>query len=161
MPITVTFDLETPKSNDLNRIRGAFERLGWERLGNTAYRYPKLHSQHPTEDWLNHVIPALMMLRAFAINGPSAGFSVTKFSIDVQSSTGYNPETDVGALPAPSQNITFSLPSDAGKAFGLKNLKEWLDGIQWPYKHEAEGATEDQELEAGQPVEPVEPPGES
>jgi hypothetical protein len=102
-----------------------------------------------------------MMLRAFAINGPNAGFSVTKFSIDVQSSTGYNPKTEVGALPVPAENITFSLPSEAGKAFGLKNLKEWLDEIKWPYKNEAEDATEDQELEAGQPADLVEPPCES
>ena len=66
MPITVTFDVDRPTSQELNRIRGFFERLGWEHLGNNAYRYPKLHGQHPTEDWFNHVIPALMLLRAFA-----------------------------------------------------------------------------------------------
>ena len=65
MPITVTFDIDRPTSQELNRIRGFFERLGWEHLGNTAYRYPKLHGQHATEDWFNHVIPALMLLRAF------------------------------------------------------------------------------------------------
>lgn len=65
MPVVVTFDLKNPSSSSLNRIRGFFERLGWERLGNTAYRYPKLHGQHPTEDWFNHVIPALMLLRSF------------------------------------------------------------------------------------------------
>jgi hypothetical protein len=139
MPITVTFDLEKPKANDLNRIRGVFERLGWEHLGNTAYRYPKLHSQHHTEDWFNHVIPALMMLRAFALHAPNAGFTVTKFSIDVQSSTGYNPETGVGSLPFDGDHITFSSPSDAGKAFGKKNLKKWLDNIEWAYKKDEEG----------------------
>ncbi len=66
MPITVTFDIQRPTPQELNRIRGFFERLGWENLGNTAYRYPKLHGQHPTEGWFNHVIPALMLLRTFA-----------------------------------------------------------------------------------------------
>lgn len=146
MPITVTFDLAKPDSNDLNRIRGAFERLGWERLGNTAYRYPKLHSEHQTEDWFNHVIPGLMMLRAFALNASNAGFTVTKFSIDVQSSTGYNPETGVGVLPATGDNITFSSPSSPGKAFGLKNLKAWLDGIEWAYKNQSEDESEDDDL---------------
>lgn len=54
VPIIVTFDLSNPAPNDLNRIRGFFERLGWEHLGNMAYRYPKLHGAHPTEDWFNH-----------------------------------------------------------------------------------------------------------
>lgn len=131
MPIIVTFDLEQPLSADLNRIRSALERLGWERLGNTAYRYPKLHSEHQTEDWFNHVIPGLMILRVFALNAPNSGTTVKKFSIDVQSSTGYNPETGVGVLPAQAEEITFSSASVG--AFGLKNLKNWLDGVEWPY----------------------------
>ena len=56
----------TAHPRELNRLRGAFERLRWEHLGNTAYRYPVLGSQEPTEDWFNHVVPALMLLRAFA-----------------------------------------------------------------------------------------------
>src|SRR5208283_1169164 len=76
-----------------------------EHLGNTAYRYPKLHGQHPTEDWFNHVIPALMLLRTFAQYAPLTGCAVEKFSIDVQSSTGYNPITGVGASPLPSDQI--------------------------------------------------------
>ena len=133
MPITVTFDLKQPSPSDLNRIRGFFERLGWEHLGNTAYRYPKLHGQHPTEDWFNHVIPALMLLRAFAQYAPSTGCSVERFSIDVQSSTGYNPLSNVGTLPLPSPQITFSQPSRSGRAFGKQQLDTWLDAITWPY----------------------------
>lgn len=133
MPIVVTFDLKKPTSNDLNRIRGFFERLGWEHLGNTAYRYPKLHGQHPTEDWFNHVIPALMLLRAFARFAPQTGCTMERFSIDVQSSTGYNPVSEVGQLPLPSDHITFSQPSRAGRAFGKQQLDAWLDAITWPY----------------------------
>ena len=140
MPIIVTFDLERPSSSDLNRIRGFFERLGWEHLGNTAYRYPKLHSQHATEDWFNHVIPALMLLRAFARFAPSTGCSVGRFSIDVQSSTGYNPITGVGTLPLPSDQMTFSQPSRSGRAFGKQQLDDWLDAITWPYPAPPGGA---------------------
>jgi hypothetical protein len=133
VPIIVTFDLRNPGSADLNRIRGFFERLGWEHLGNTAYRYPKLHGQHLTEDWFNHVIPALMLLRSFARSAPLRGCTVEKFSIDVQSSTGYNPLTDVGTLPLPAAEITFSQPSRSGRAFGKQQLDAWLDAIDWPY----------------------------
>jgi len=135
MPITVTFDIKNPTSAELNRIRGFFERLGWEHLGNTAYRYPKLHGQHSTEDWFNHVIPALMLLRAFARYATLNGRNVRKFSIDVQSSTGFNPITDVGTLPLPAHEIGYSQPSKSGRAFGKRRLETWLDGIDWPYPH--------------------------
>src|SRR5438105_15043781 len=108
VPITVTFDIAGPTSAELHRIRGFFERLGWKRLGNTAYRYPKLHGQHPTEDWFNHVIPALMLLRAFARHAMESGRNIDKFSIDVQSSTGFNPVTGVGTPPLPADQITYS-----------------------------------------------------
>jgi hypothetical protein len=133
VPITVTFDIAGPTPAELNRIRGFFEWLGWERLGNTAYRYPKLHGQHPTEDWFNHVVPALMLLRAFARHAAATGRNIDKFSIDVQSSTGYNPLTGVGTPPLPADQITYSQPSRSGKKFGLQNLRDWIDGITWPY----------------------------
>ena len=66
MPIIVTFDLSRPRPRELNRIRGAFEQFGWERLGNTAYRYPPLREQPQAEDWFNRVVPALMFLRAYS-----------------------------------------------------------------------------------------------
>lgn len=140
MPIIVTFDLSRPSPSDLNRIRGFFERLGWEHLGNTAYRYPKLHGQHATEDWFNHVIPALMLLRAFARFAPTTGCFVEKFSIDVQSSTGFNPVTNVGTPPLPAEQITFSQPSRSGRAFGKQQLDAWLDAITWPYDAPTSGA---------------------
>lgn len=133
MPITVTFDVQSPTSHELNRIRGFFERLGWEHLGNTAYRYPKLHGQHPTEDWFNHVIPALMMLRAFARHAASSGRNIRKFSIDAQSSTGFNPLTDVGAPPLAADQIIYSQPSRSGRSFSQQRLETWIDDINWPY----------------------------
>jgi hypothetical protein len=133
VPIVVTFDVQSPTPQELNRIRGFFERLGWEHLGNTAYRYPKLHGQHPTEDWFNHVIPALMMLRAFARHAATTGRNLRKFSIDVQSSTGFNPITNVGTPPLPANQITYSQPSRSGRAFAKQRLEAWLDGVAWPY----------------------------
>jgi hypothetical protein len=133
VPITVTFDIQNPLPQELNRIRGFFERLGWEHLGNTAYRYPKLHGQHPTEDWFNHVIPALMLLRIFARHAASSGRNIRKFSIDVQSTTGFNPITGVGTPPLPAAEITFSQPSRSGRAFGQQNLEAWIDEVVWPY----------------------------
>jgi hypothetical protein len=133
VPITVTFDVQGPTPQELNRIRGFFERLGWEHLGNTAYRYPKLHGRHATEDWFNHVIPALMMLRAFARHAAATGRNIRKFSIDVQSSTGFNPVTNVGTLPLAAAQTTYSQPSRSGRSFAQQQLEAWIDGIDWPY----------------------------
>ncbi len=62
MPVILTLDVENAGPGEHNRIQSAFERLGWEALGGTAYRYPKLGAEQPTEDWFNHVIPALMLV---------------------------------------------------------------------------------------------------
>jgi hypothetical protein len=133
VPVIVTFDVERPTPAELNRVRGLFERLGWEHLGNTAYRYPKLHEHDAVEDWFNHVIPALMLLRAFARHLAETQRSITKFSIDVQSSTGFNPVTGVGTLPLPGSDIPFTRPSSAGAQFGLRRLIDWIDSVEWPY----------------------------
>jgi hypothetical protein len=133
MPVIVTFDVERPTSLELNRLRGVFERLGWEHLGNTAYRYPMLHERNKVEDWFNHVIPALMLLRAFARHAVDSGRSVTKFSLDVQSSTGFNPLTEVGTLPLAGDETPLSPPSSSGEKFGEQRLRDWLDGVKWPY----------------------------
>ena len=96
MPIIVTFDLSNAKDLDLHRVRSLFERFGWEHLGGTAYRYPRLEDEHSNEDWFNRVIPALMLLRALAL---AEGRGLTRFSIDVQTSTGYNSTTGIGQPP--------------------------------------------------------------
>jgi hypothetical protein len=134
VPITVTFDIQKPQPRELNRIRGVFERLGWEHLGNTAYRYPKLHDQHPAEDWFNHVIPALMLLRAFARHAARTNRGIRKFSIDVQSSAGLNPVTNVGTPPLPADQIAYSRTSKSGRDFARERLQSWIDGIPWPYQ---------------------------
>ena len=85
MPVTVTFDIVRPSSLELNRLRSAFERLGWEHLGNTAYRYPHLDEHDAVEDWFNHVVPALMLLRVFAVHLLADGRSLRKFSLAVLS----------------------------------------------------------------------------
>ena len=63
MPVTITFDIEDASVQDVNdrgRIYASFQRFGWENIGGSAWRYPALGSQNISEDWFNHVIPALM-----------------------------------------------------------------------------------------------------
>ena len=67
MPITVSFDIETDSiqdANDRTRIQVCFLRLCWEHIGGSSWRYPSLGAQPASEDWFNHVIPALMYFRS-------------------------------------------------------------------------------------------------
>ena len=139
MPVLVTFDFSQPKPAELDRIRSAFERLGWERVGNTAYRYPHLGAHPETEDWLNRVVPALMLLRALARSVAENKRSLLRYTIDAQSSTGYNAErTAAGTPPLAADEI--DLAPTTNRKFGLQNLRDWIDGIAWPYAEEEEEA---------------------
>jgi hypothetical protein len=139
LPVLVTFDLSRPEPLELNRIRGAFERLGWERVGNTAFRYPPLQ-ETPQEDWFNRVIPALMLLRALARHAAETGRAMVRFTIDVQSSTGLNQEANVGSPALPADEIDYSPPSRPGEAMSQQRLASWLDGIEWPYAPQDDAA---------------------
>lgn len=131
MPIVCTFDLTNFSPNDHNRIRAGFERLGWENLGGTAYRYPRLGTDHqPVEDWLNHVVPALMLFRAYLRTHPTV--ELTKFTLDAHSSSGYNPSSGFGTAAVSGPEAASYQPTHAAH-FGRRNLEEWLDGIQHPY----------------------------
>ncbi|MET3626966.1 hypothetical protein ABIC51_001786 [Burkholderia sp. 572] len=89
MPITVTFDIDDASvldGNDRTRILACFTRLGWERVGGSAWRYPALGTANVSEDWMNHVIPALMYLRSIACH---ANLDVYNFTIDAHSEAGH------------------------------------------------------------------------
>ncbi len=128
MPIVLTFDIKDADSVDYNRIQSMFERFGFENLGGSSYRYPQLGTQPHTEDWFNHVIPALMLFRAYAVKSKK---EIRKLTLDTQTSTGYAPIAKFGTCPKPASEIKFYNPKNA--QFGLKNLKAWLDGVDFPY----------------------------
>lgn len=131
MAVVMTFDLTGYGTNDHARIKTMFERFGWESLGGSSYRYPRLgtHDQ-PVEDWLNHVVPALMLFRTYLTSHPEV--TLKRFTIDTNSSSGYNPQTGFGVPPLPSDEAARYTPGDTGK-FGKKQLTDWLDGIVFPY----------------------------
>jgi hypothetical protein len=134
MPVLFSFDLDNYQNNDHSRIQAFFERLGWQHVGGTAYRYPRLGTDdQPVEDWFNHVIPALMLFRSFV---RSRNIQVANFTIDVQTSTGYNAGGPFGTPPLAAQGdapvVTLYDPAHPN-FFGKKKLKAWLDGIAYPY----------------------------
>ena len=101
MPITLTFDIDEASvedANDRNRIILSFRRFGWEHIGGSAWRYPALGTHNVSEDWFNHVIPALMYFRSLVEH---ANLRVTTFTIDAHSEAGHRGN----AVPALGQPI--------------------------------------------------------
>jgi hypothetical protein len=89
MPITLTFDIDDASvtdGNDRTRVIACFERFGWEHIGGSAWRYPALGTENVSEDWFNHVIPALMYFRSLVNH---ANLSVYNFTIDAHSEAGH------------------------------------------------------------------------
>src|SRR5436189_6282531 len=89
MPITLTFDIDGDSihdPNDRNRIIACFDRFGWEHVGGSAWRYPALGTANVSEDWMNHVVPALMYFRSLVEH---AGLNVYNFTIDAHSEAGH------------------------------------------------------------------------
>jgi hypothetical protein len=130
MPITVTFDFsQNTDPNDRTRIRLAFQRLGWETIGGTAYRYPPLHPQGQNqlgaEDWFNHVVPALMYMRSLI---ERRGIQVSNFTIDAFSSTGAR--LGLGPEIQPTQNVAMTLATGAdGPVLSENRLRAWLQAV--------------------------------
>jgi hypothetical protein len=133
MPIVVTFDMAGTKPAAHNRIQSLFERLDWENLGGSAYRYPKLvlpnsaKDGSDVEDWFNHVIPALSLFRAYAVLPTS---KVSKFTIDVQSSTGGSTQ---GYGHFPKNIVAKDLEQTKQQQFGQGKLVEWINNQTFPY----------------------------
>lgn len=132
MPIVLTFDLDTEHSdtNDYARLKSMFERFGWQSLGGTAYRYPRLGTDQPVEDWLNHVVPALMLFRTYIALHPQ---SLRTFTLDANASSGFNPDTDFGHAPSNGQQISLYEPATNRQHFGESQLRQWIGNIGWPY----------------------------
>lgn len=128
MAIIFSYDLEDAETRDHNRMQSMFERFGWERIGGSCYRYPTLPRvtsrsararvrQRPREDWLNDVIPALMCFRSYVL---LRGLTLTKHSLDAQSSTGSH-----GSQP--KRGATLDLARASNAQFGVRVLRNWVD----------------------------------
>jgi hypothetical protein len=148
MPVLLTYDFKGAETVEFNRLQSMFERLGWEKSGGSSYRYPRLGTtDQPVEDWLNHVVPALMLFRTFAIKSASR---LRQFTLDIQSSSGYQQSTAFGSAPLSGTDMkaaTTQAKQATGKtkkfgkklytpgngSFGEKNLIDWLDDIEYPY----------------------------
>jgi hypothetical protein len=91
------------------RLELAFRRLGWEHIGGSSWRYPSLESDHVSEDWFNHVVPALMYFRSIVEHDD---ITVTRMTLDAHSEAGFRdaPGGPVGSPLLSSSVIAFYSP---------------------------------------------------
>lgn len=132
MPVVFTYDFEDTENvdgNDRNRINLAFKRLGWEHIGNSAFRYPKVGSdtEFDSEDWFNHVIPGLMYFRSLVSD---RGYTIHRAAIEVQSSAAYS-RAGAGATVEKAEDIEmdYDLGVSAQTASHLSEttLQSWIE----------------------------------
>jgi hypothetical protein len=130
MPIVITFDLQGATPKQQNHMQSMFERLGWQNLGGSSYRYPRLAPDQPVEDWFNHVVPALMLFRCAVLKN---NIPVTKFTIDVQSATGHDQQAGHGSPPCAGKDIIYYEPGN--QQFGQVNLENWMEKVTSDYPY--------------------------
>lgn len=143
MPVTFSFELKEARPEQA-QIGALFERFGWERLSDEAYRYPRLAAEQdapPLEDWFNHVVPALMLFRCYML---SHGLTVNAMTLDAHSSTGYRREKQVGNPPLHAESVQLYDPrhdtrrgdaaprDDEHDEQEWSMLADWLDAVSFP-----------------------------
>lgn len=140
MPVTFSFEIDAAPYVS-NQIGSLIERLGWERLDASTYRYPRLGEQADgeREDWFNHVVPALMLFRSYVL---TKHLAVKALTLDAVSSTGYRRDSGVGSPPLQAEQVRLYEPSPAKSEEGAPDnghsseewalLAEWLRGVDFP-----------------------------
>lgn len=114
MPITISYDLVTTDNNHRSYIRSMLERFHWRRLGGSVFRYDGVEDVNGElqEDWLNHVAPALMFMRSYALNH---NVTLRFFTLDAQSVAFVDhsdPGLPFGAQPVDGATVVFANPTN-------------------------------------------------
>ena len=84
MPVTITYDLSGVAGNHRTWIRSMLERFGFRRLGGSVFRYEGQENAagDVSEDWLNHVAPAITLLRSYVLRN---NLLLARFTVDAHS----------------------------------------------------------------------------
>jgi hypothetical protein len=138
VPIVLTYDAESASidPNDRTRLSLVFRRLGWEHIGGSAFRYPALDSgPHPSEDWFNHVIPALMFFRALI---EKRDVTLKRFTIEAHSSAGSGASgaelCEAGSIPyydptADDTKTGTTVAESTAKLLSEATLRAWISAV--------------------------------
>ena len=126
MPVTISYDLQTPYGNHGSYLRSMFERFGWERLGGSVLRYNgRQIGNRFYDDWLNDIAPSITFFRAYIVQHnltlkfltiDCISTSFLDFS-DLQAPLGNPPETGL--------NLTMRPPTNEQSAVGT--IRDFVD----------------------------------
>jgi hypothetical protein len=128
MPIILTFEVTDDDNNQRNRVQDFLVGFGWQNLGGSAYRYPPLNHAG-AEDWLNHVIPALMLFRRYLLS--SERIKIKNVTIDTHASSGYDRDSGFGHRPRVL--ASGDLAAMPYEKFTRENLLTWINNADYPY----------------------------
>ena len=128
MPIIVTFDIKKIDKNGHPRLKSMFKRFGWQAIGGSVFKYPSSEKSNEPEDWLNHVVPALMLLRTFVI---AKELSLDSFCLSASSFTEVQRTPRRGRLPTNTKILRD--PGKSDQAFGEAQLLKWIGDLKFPY----------------------------
>ena len=117
MPVTMSYDLTGAPIQDRNYLRSMLERFHWNRLGGSVFRYDGIaHSGTKQEDWLNHIVPALMFFRSYIL---SKNLKLKFFTVDA-SSTSFldhsDPKSLFGTAPEAGPQLPLASPTNTQSA---------------------------------------------
>ena len=127
MPVTITYDLSGDVGNHRSWLRSMLERFGFRRLGGSVFRYqgsPDADGAF-TEDWLNHVAPALMLFRSYVAHH---NLTLARFTVDAHSVAFMDlsdPTMPAGAGVQTGADIALSTPTNPQSGEG--NVRAFVD----------------------------------
>jgi hypothetical protein len=125
MAILLSYNFSGAQPINNNHLQSMLERFGWQSVGGSSYRYPPIDKEPLfPEDWFNAVVPALMCFRAYVLK---LGLTLSHFSLDAHSSTGYS-QTSTQVPPASGNSVVLT-KDNVNQQFGEKNLRDWLDAV--------------------------------
>lgn len=128
MPVTVSYDLSATDANDRTYIRSMFERFGWRRLGGSVFRYEGIELEDGTlyEDWLNHIVPALMFMRSYIVQRHDLDLSFFTVSATGSSYIDFDDDGDhYGVQPVDGNNIQLEEPSNTQSS--MRTIRSFVD----------------------------------
>lgn len=122
MSVIVAYDFQAaPGPQHYNRVRDVFEKLNWEHVGGSTYRYPKTVPA-AGEDWLNEVIPALMFFRSYVARH---NLTLSKWVISAQSDLALHGNV-AAPLIAPNAQHPISTTTLNRHQVNPARLRQWL-----------------------------------
>lgn len=111
MPITVSFDIRDTRNNtdDRRKINLAFERCGFEHIGGSTWRFPKLGEPDDQADFMNY---GLLALDYFKTLVAARGIQVPKLIVQVHFEVAYNCQAAAPFLKG--ADLSLDLPEEYG-----------------------------------------------